>query len=153
MSEIKNERVIMEGTYCTNVVLRWLTTDLALTNKRFKGYDHNTLFSLLPLGKNEVTMPLKSIASVSTSTKFHLKRFVIGLVFTMIGIPELFHFNLFGLLFLVLGIVPLFNSYTSALIVTNNAGHSIPIQISILEKGNLQEFANKVNNTIAEEVA
>lgn len=105
------------------------------------------------LGKNEVTMPLKSIASVSTLTKFHIKRFVIGLFFTLIGIAELFNFNLFGLLLLVLGVVPLFNSYTSALIVTNNAGHSIPIQISILEKGNLQEFANKVNDTIAEEVA
>ena len=32
-------------------------------------------------------------------------------------------------------------------------GHSIPTQISILEKGNLQEFANTVNDTIAEEVA
>lgn len=152
MSEIKNERVIMEGTYCTNVVLRWLTTDLALTSKRFKGYDHNTLFSLLPLGKNEVTMPLKSIASVSTSTKFHLKRFVIGMFFLVVGLPELYNLNLIWLLFLVLGFVPLANSFTSTLIVTNNAGHSIPIQISILEKGNLQEFANKVNDTIAEEV-
>ncbi len=51
MSESKNEKVIMESTYCTNVVLRWLTTDLALTNKRFKGYDQNILFSLLPLVK------------------------------------------------------------------------------------------------------
>ncbi|MGG0741302.1 hypothetical protein [Niallia taxi] len=102
-------------------------------------------------------MPLKSIASVSTSTKFHLKRFVIGQFFTLIGIAEVFNFNLFWLLFLVLEVVPLFNSYTSALNVTNNAAHSIPIQISIqisiLEKGNLQEFTNKVNDTIAEEVA
>jgi len=98
-------------------------------------------------------MPLKSIASVSTSTKFHLKRFVIGMFFLVVGLPELYNLNLIWLLFLVLGFVPLANSFTSTLIVTNNAGHSIPIRISILEKGNLQEFANKVNDTIAEEVA
>jgi hypothetical protein len=83
---MEREKKLKEGTYCTNVLLRWLTTDLLLTNKRFKGYDRNTVLGLMPIGKNEVTMSLKNIA---TSTKFHLKRFLFGLFFTSIlGLPS-----------------------------------------------------------------
>lgn len=79
---------IKEGTYCTNVLFRWLKTDLTLTNKRFKGYNRNNVLGLVPLGQNEITMSLKNTASVSTSTKFHVKRFIFGLLFTFIlGFP------------------------------------------------------------------
>ncbi|NRG32546.1 hypothetical protein [Niallia circulans] len=151
-SVMEREKKLKEGTYCTNVLLRWLTTDLLLTNKRFKGYDRNTVLGLMPIGKNEVTMSLKNIASVSTSTKFHLKRFLFGLFFTFIlGLPSFVNGDFFiGLVLILIGIVPLFNSYTCSLNVSNNGGLALPIEISILERGNLQEFANAINDTIAE---
>ncbi|MFT9494380.1 hypothetical protein [Anaerosolibacter sp.] len=153
MSGLNNERIIKEGTYRTNLLLPWLTTDLSLTNRRFKGYDRNTLLGLIPLGKNEVTIPLKQIASVSTSTKFHIKRFLGGLFVTFLGLGSLSELGLMGIIWTLIGLGVLLNSYTSTLQITNNAGQKVPIQISILEKGNLQSFAGIVNDTVAEEVS
>jgi hypothetical protein len=39
---------------------------------------------VIPLEKNEVSYPLKNIASVGVSTKFHFKRFFIGLILVFI---------------------------------------------------------------------
>lgn len=54
---MEREKKLKEGTYCTNVLLRWLTTDLLLTNKRFKGYDRNTVLGLMPIGKMKLLCP------------------------------------------------------------------------------------------------
>jgi uncharacterized membrane protein len=134
-------------------LLSWLTTDLEVTTRRFKGYDRNTFLGLIPFGKNEITFPLKNIASVSTSTKFHLKRFIIGLFFTFAAFGAMGESFIGGLIMLIIGVIPLLNCYTSRLKVTNNAGESPTIEISILEKGNVQTFANKVNDAIVEETA
>lgn len=152
MSETKQENVIMGGKYRSNLLLPWLTTDLSLTNKRFTGYDRNTTLGLIPLGKNEITIPIKQISSIGISTKFHFKRFIFGLLFTLFGIVNLLSLELSGLILLIIGLVPLLNSYTTSIQISNNAGQRFAISISILEKGNLQGFASTANNTIAKEV-
>ena len=146
----KDEESIETKDFTTNLVLAWLKTNFTITSKRIVGYKPNTLLGLIPLGKVEVTYPLKNIASVGVSTKFHVKRFIFGIILVLIGLNTLGDSFLTGLILLLLGALPLLNSYTSTFNISNNAGQSHLIEISILEKSKVQDFVNSVNKTIAD---
>lgn len=146
----KDEEIKKTENFTTNLVLNWLKTDFSLTTKRIIGYQPNTLLGVFPLGKKEITYPLKNIAGVGVSTKFHFKRFIIGLILVFIGFSMMGDSFLGGLILLIIGALPLFNSFTSTLSITNNAGQSHLIEMSILEKDKVQDFVNKVNISIAE---
>lgn len=146
----KDEETIETKEFTTNLVLAWLKTNFTITSKRLVGYNPNTLFGLIPLGKVEITYPLKNIASVGVSTKFHFKRFFIGLLLFLTGISTLGSSILGGLILLSLGALLLLNSYTSTLNISNSAGQSHMIEISILEKTKVEDFANTVNKSVAD---
>ncbi|MFG6146828.1 hypothetical protein [Halobacillus sp. B23F22_1] len=79
----KDEEITSSERFTTNLVLSWLKTDFSLTNKRLIGFQPNTLLGVFPLGKSEVTYPLKNVASVGVSTKLHVRRFIIGLILVL----------------------------------------------------------------------
>ncbi|WP_156290979.1 hypothetical protein [Oceanobacillus salinisoli] len=145
-----DESVVKEDNFTTNLVLSWLKTNFSLTSKRVIGYQPNTLLGVFPLGKKEITYPLKNLASVSVSTKFHFKRLIIGLILCLIGLGMFGDSFLGGLILLILGALPLLNCYTSAMAITNNAGQSHYIEMSILEKDKVQSFVNDVNISVAD---
>ncbi|WP_188206904.1 hypothetical protein [Alkalibacillus aidingensis] len=146
----KDEEVTSKGNFITNLVLAWLKTDFSLTNKRFIGFQPNTLLGVFPLGKKEISYPLKNIASVGVSTQFHLKRFILGLILVFIGLAMFGDSFLGGLILLAVGILPLLNSFTTTMGVTNNAGQVVNIEMSILEKDKVQQFINEVNIAISD---
>lgn len=146
----KEEGVIKDSRFTTNLLLAWLKTNFTLTSKRIVGYKPNTLLGAIPLGKTEVTYPIKSVASVGVSTKFHLSRFLLGGLLAAAGFLSVADSLGIGILLVLLGAVPLFNCFTSTLNISNNAGQVHHIEISILEKDKVQEFATTVNTTIAE---
>jgi hypothetical protein len=146
----KDEEIKKSVQFTTNLVLAWLKTDFSLTNKRFIGFQSNTLFGVFPLGKKEITYPLKNIAGVGVSTKFHFKRFIIGLILAIVGLSMMGNSFLGGLILFLIGALPLLNSFTSTLNVTNNAGQSHFLEMSILEKNKVQDFVNDINVTVAD---
>ncbi|MBN8234130.1 hypothetical protein JF544_02680 [Halobacillus kuroshimensis] len=146
----KDENVQVSEDFTQNLVLSWLKSDFSLTNKRIMGKTPNTLFGMIPLGSREITYPLKNIASVGVSTKLHLRRLIFGLILVLIGL-NLFDSSIFGGLFLtIVGAIPLLNSYTSTMVISNTAGQPVGVQISILEKQKVQDFANKININISD---
>lgn len=146
----KDEVVNKSQRFTTNLVLSWLKTDLSLTNKRVVGYQPNTLFGVIPLGRNEVSYPLKNVSSVGVSTRLHLKRLILGLILVFIGLGMFGDSFLGGLILLVIGALPLLNSFTSKMTITNNAGQPVVMEISILEKDKVQKFVNDVNVGISD---
>lgn len=144
----KDEQMVREDVFTANLIMFWLKANYALTNKRITGHTPNTLMGLIPLGKAQIAFPLKNIASVISSTKFHFMRLLIGLIFVIIG------FAIGGLLplviFVLLGLVNILNCYTATFVITNNAGQVNAYEISILEKDKVQQFVNEINTTIAE---
>lgn len=146
----KEERLTTKQEFTTNLVLSWLKTEFALTTKRIIGYQPNTVVGLIPFGKKEVTYPLKSVSAVGVSTKFHFKRFIVGLILVLFGLSTLSDSFLGGIILLAIGAFPLINSYTSTLTITNNAGQSHFLEMSILEKDKVQSFVNDVNMSIVD---
>lgn len=143
----KEERVIREATFTANLILFWLKAHYVLTNKRVTGTQPNTLLGLIPLGKAQVAQPLKTIASVVSSTKFSILRLIIGIILVFIGFSFI---SSFGIILLILGAVNILNCYTATFVITNNAGQSVGYEISILEKSKVEEFANEVNTVISD---
>lgn len=146
----KDEKKIKEATFTANLILFWLKANYVLTNKRLTGDTPNTLFGIVPLGKTQIAQPLKTIASVTSSTKFTLGRLIIGVILAFIGLSMMGSSVLFGLLLLILGVINILNCYTATFIVTNNGGQSTGYEISILEQSKVVEFTNEINTVIAD---
>ena len=143
----KDEQKIKEATFTANLILFWLKANYVLTNKRVTGHTPNTLLGLIPLGKVQIAQPLKTIASVTSSTKFSFKRLLISLILVIVGFALI---TSFGVILLLLGAINILNCYTATFVITNNAGQSVGYEISILEKSKVIEFVNEVNTVIAD---
>jgi len=146
----KDEKLIREDLFTTNLVLFWLKTNFSLTTKRIMGYAPNTILGIIPLGKAEITYPLKNIAGVSSSTKFHFKRFIFGVILILIGIAMVQDPSILSVVILLFGAILLLNSYTSTFTITNNAGEAPVIELSILEKNKVKNFVAQINHQIAD---
>lgn len=144
------EQIVNKQSFTTSFILFWQKTDFTLTNKRIIGENPNTLLGLIPLGKNQITMPLKNISGVSGSNKFHLARFLLGVVVTYLGIKNLGSSFLPGIVFSLFGIATLLNSYVSTFIISNNSGQTTVVELSFLEKAKVSELVTATNHKIAE---
>ena len=108
----------------------------------------NTILGVIPLGADENTIPIKSIASVNTSSKLKIGRLIIGILFLIIGIvtmPDSFPIAVF--LILIAGIF-LAMTFPASLNVVNHAGGVTSVTVSILEKDKLQKFAKELQNRV-----
>lgn len=143
----KDEKIASESVFTANLILFWLKANYVLTNKRITGNTPNTLFGLIPIGKAQISQPLKSIASVSSSTKFSFVRLLLGVVLFFAGLALL---SSFGVVLLVLAVVNVLNCFTATFVITNNAGQSTGYEISILERNKVVAFVNEVNTIIAD---
>ncbi len=143
----KDEQKIKEATFTANLILFWLKANYVLTNKRITGHTPNTLLGLIPLGQAQVSQPLNTVASVTSSTKFSFIRLLIGLILVIAGFALI---GSFGIILLILGAVNILNCYTATFVVTNNGGQSVGYEISILEKSKVVEFVDEINTVIAD---
>ena len=82
----KDEKIVCEHKFKPNLILFWLKASYVLTDKRLTGSQPNVFLCLIPLGKEQVNQPLKTIASVNSGTKFYFKKFILGLVLAIVGL-------------------------------------------------------------------
>ncbi|MDX1829116.1 MAG: hypothetical protein R3342_06165 [Lutibacter sp.] len=143
----KDEQKINEATFTANLSLFWLKVNFVLTNKRVTGDTPNTILGLIPLGKAQIAQPLKTIASVASSTKFHIIRLLVGIILIFVGFAFI---KSFGIILLVLGAINILNCYTATFVITNTGGQPVGYEISILEKSKVVRFVNEVNTVIAD---
>lgn len=144
----KEEKQVRTDSFTANLILFWLKANYTLTNKRVTGNSPNTFLGLIPLGNNEFSQPLKTIASVSSSTQFKFKVFIFALILLIGGFAMID--SIIGFVLIFFGAINLLNSYTSIFLVTNNAGQSEGYEISILEQSKVKEFVDQVNTVIAD---
>ena len=146
----KDEQIVREDSFTANLILFWLKANYCLTNKRVTGTSPNTFMGIIPLGKSEISQPLKTIASVSSSTEFWFKTFLIGVIFTGAGFYMLGSSFLIGIILILIGAINILNCYTSSFVITNSAGEAQYYYLSILEKSKVQSFVTEVNTVIAD---
>lgn len=146
----KDEQVVKDESFIVNPFLFWFKARYTLTNKRITGEQPNTVLGIIPIGKAQFSQPLKTVASVSCSTKFSLKRLLLGLVFGLIGISLMGSMNIPSIVLLIFAVGQILYCYTATFGITNNSGQTPGYEISILEKSKVEAFVHEVNNTIAD---
>lgn len=147
----KDEQIIREDVFTANLILFWLKAKYCLTNKRVTGHTPNTFLAVIPLGNAQVAQPLKTIASVISSTKFHFLRLLLGFIFVIGGGALLGSTSvIIVIILIIIGLVNVLNCYTATFVITNNAGQSTGYNISILEKSKVQNFVNEINTVVAD---
>jgi len=146
----KDEQIKREDTFTANLILLWLKANFTLTNKRVTGNSPNTFFGIIPLGSDQIAQPLKTIASVSSSTQFYFKRLLLGIILLLVGFFSFGSSVILGAVLAVLGLINIVNCYTAAFVITNNAGQDLWYEVSIRESSKVKAFVNEVNMVIAE---
>src|SRR5665647_2079126 len=66
----KDEKIISEYLFTTNLLLFRIKANYILTNKRITGNTTSNLFGFIPLRNAEVSQPLNTISSVTSFNKF-----------------------------------------------------------------------------------
>lgn len=126
----------------------YLKGELMCSSTRLVYKVPNTLLGLIPLGAEENTIPLKSIASVNTSTKLKLARLLIGLIFLICGLSSITSSLPAAVILFLIAAILLAMSFPASLNVVNHAGGITSVTVSVLEKGTLQKFAKDLQNRV-----
>ena len=138
----------------SSIVFYWLKTKFSLTESMVVGNSPNTIFGLIPVGRNEVSQPLNRISRVQVSTKVEPGSLVIGALLVLLSLM-LFSNGLsagsilLGLLMLVAAVAAFAMSYRAEFIITDNGGGKQQVLVSPLDKEEIQRFAQAVNERLA----
>ncbi len=147
----RDETIIKEATFSPNFLLFWLKAHYVLTNKRLTGQAPNTLAGVIPLGKRNISQPLKTIASVSSVSKFWFSRLITGLVFLTIGMVMMAEISGFvGLLITLAGVGFVLTSYTAYFNVLNNGAQNLGTEVVITGQAEVEAFANEINQVLSD---
>jgi hypothetical protein len=148
----KDEAIIKEITFSPNLVLFWIKAHYVLTNKRLTGEHPNTLFGVIPLGKVNISQPVKTIASVACVSKFWFKRLLLGLGLLVLGLIMMSAEVPFivGLFVALIGLGNLLTCYTAYFDVTNNAGQKLGCEVIITAQSEVEAYANQINTVISD---
>ena len=134
-----------------NIIMPWIKAQMMCSSTRFVFRDPNMLLGVIPVGGNENSMPLRNIASVSTSTKSHVGRLLAGLILLILGFTFMGQGGgalVAGLIALVLAVSFFANTMDAVLVVQNAAGGFQSLQVSIFDKAKLETFKNEFNNRL-----
>lgn len=143
----KDENIISNHILSYSLVLFFIKSAFDITNKRLIGQVPNLLW-IFPIGKNNVTYPLKNIAGVRIDNKISFKKLILGIILVLIGLSKIS--SLF--IILLIGILLVISSFEVLLVVQNNSGASISYVVSPLEKNKAQQLVNKLNQVIADNI-
>ena len=150
----KDEKIINEYLFTTNLLLFRIKANYILTNKKITGNTTSNLFGFIPLKNAEVSQPLNTISSVTSFNKFNIGRLVGGIFLIMVGLVlanSSFIGLLIGLLiFDIFGLLLILYCYTNSFVIINNGGQRMGgYEVSFLENSKVQSFVTEVNTLIA----
>ena len=126
------------------------------TNRRIAIKYLNTLLGAIPIGYEERSIPMGSIAGVTTSRQVKVPPLLIFGIISLISIVLFFNSIgngsgggiIGGLLSAVIFGALAANAVRSGIIFTNNGGGASDVTVSPLDSGSLEEFKNKANEYI-----
>jgi hypothetical protein len=137
------ETTISREQFSPSPVLFWLKTELSVTEKRITGRQPNTFAGVVPLGSSEILFPLKQVSSISVDSRVKPLRMLIGAVLFVAGLATFGSSFLGALVLIVLGAVLFVGGLRVALVVTNTAGVTSDVCVTMFEKVRLEAFASQ----------
>jgi hypothetical protein len=131
----------------------YLTTELALTNRRLYAQRPNTLLGLIPVGTNRSNFPIENVAGVNAGSRFDVVGLLFGAIGILIGLAALAFPDgaALGGLLILLSAYAVVGAPKQYIEVMNSGGGVIRFPVSVFERRRTFEFASSVAEAIAHE--
>lgn len=142
------ETNVYGDSFIDSLMAPYLKAQMMCSSTRFVFKDPNTFLGAIPVGTNENTIPLRAIASVSTSTTFRFGRALLGLVCLLAGFNLLGSGAMSGLLLVLFGVMFALTCLPAVLVVQNHAGGATAIEVAIIERQKLQRFCQELQSRV-----
>lgn len=156
------EVLFVNITYSTSIFTMYMKGEISSANNYVRFVTPNTLFRIIPMGKETVNVPINQISAVAVNTRLNLISFIIGVFAIIAGISEIFFFfngtvPFFGALFalafyVVIGCALILNAQEVNLRVTTTSGRSRYICFVVLEKDRAYEAEREINALVMNRV-
>lgn len=139
------ETNISGNKFTPSLLTPYLRGAMAVTNTRIVYRLPTTFLSFIPAGTMSNAIPLRNVASVTTSTRLRPASLFFGFVGVLAGLFLMSQNVVLGLIFLLLGAPLLASSFPARLEIMNSGGGSQSLTVSTLEKNKLAAFAEEIN--------
>jgi hypothetical protein len=136
------ETVVARDRFSPSPILFWLKTELVVTEKRISGTTPNTFLGIIPLGSSNVLFPLKQVSGIGVNNKIKPIRIALGLLLAVAGLSTFGNSFFAALLMVLFGVSLFLGGLTAALEITNNAGSTQRVIVTLFDKTRLQALAN-----------
>lgn len=145
------EKGLYRRSFRPNLILFWLRTTILVTNKRIAVKYPNTILGVIPLGFEDRSMPIGSVAGLDTSLRVKAGQVIAGFFVAVLGVVLMGQVGsaiFYGLVLLLIGVLVLLSGITSSLSVMNNGGGTVETTVSIAERAGLDSFRNRATEII-----
>jgi hypothetical protein len=121
----------------------WLRSKLTVTDTMVNGTAPNTIFGLIPAGRNDISQPLNRVSRVQVSTKLSAGALLLAAIFAFLAVST--GSAVWWVLVLIAGVA----SYRARLVITDSGGGTQEVSVSPLDREAVQAFAALVNERLA----
>jgi hypothetical protein len=147
-----SEEFICDESFSYNWFLFFIKFKLQATTRRITGYIPSVLL-FIPTGKKQVTYSYRNIAGISIQTSYKVIRMLLAVILLVLDVKAYFKPDIslmvqFIFYYIIISII-FISGIKCYMTIENNAGSRINHSIAFYEKRKATEFANEVNNALA----
>ena len=136
-------------TYITSFLTFYMKGEIKHEKNFVKFKIPNTILGLIPLGAHNKTVAINQISSVANDFRLLFKNLLIGIVEVMIAFALFGNSFIAGLIFLLLGVLTVLNSFQTVLVLNLTSGEQLAISFIIFEKAKALEAETGINELIS----
>lgn len=138
-------------TFMTSLLYVWLKSTIECEENFIKFKSPNTILGMIPLGAKKNTIPITQVSSVDSEFKLSFKNFLWGIIEGALGILLMIETDaiILGIIFLILGIVAIIDSFQLNLNLNCHEGKVYHVKAFIFQKSKIEEAEESFNKLIS----
>lgn len=136
--------------YITSILTFYLRGEISYDKNFVYLKKPNTILALIPLGAKKETIPVSQLSTVETNFKLSLKRLIIGLIITILGISFLSKEPFKSTIITIIGINNIITAFETILTIQTTSGDQKDISILIFEKAKADKVEGEIRKIISD---
>lgn len=144
-SLVPGERAVVAEEFSPALLTPWVKAKVLFTSERMLVEWPNSVLGLFATNKDQIAIPVNSMASVEVSNHFSVLNLLKGLGIFVAGVVMVVESSGVSLVAALLGLYLFMNASTSVLTVFNNAGTASTFKVSLLDRSRLQAFKSVID--------
>jgi len=135
--------------YMTSLLTFYLKGEIQHEQNFVKLAKPNTILGLIPLGAKKESIPVTQLSTVESNFKLHFRRFLGGLILTILALVLMGESLLGGLLLLIVGVNAVLTAFETRLTIKTTSGEAKDISFLIFEKSKADLAEKQINDLVS----